>query len=180
MASSPFFQPSGDIGGVFFPRLPRRVVMANADELERLDLLTGFLAYLAVAEHVTEPHFEGMVTTAIAKMQGTSPSTALAYKRRYDQAIKREIDPRNPLLHSITNELTHGPMSFVVSIASAESGDNRRLLRESRQLMAEYARDCRVHGLRMSAGDAVREEKWLSEEEREEERRSGEEELALQ
>jgi hypothetical protein len=74
-AHAPFDQISEGVSNA------RRVVMANADELERLDLLTGLLAYLAVAEHVTEPHFEGMVTTAIAKMQGTSPSTARAYKK---------------------------------------------------------------------------------------------------
>ena len=85
------------------------------------------------------------------------------------------------MLQAIVNELTHGPMSFVVSTGTAENDDNRRLLRESRQLMAEYANDCRVHGLRMSAGDAVREEKRLSEEEREEERRTEEEdELTVQ
>ena len=36
-----------------------RVVMANADELEKLDLLIGLQAYLAEAEHVMEPQLRG-------------------------------------------------------------------------------------------------------------------------
>jgi hypothetical protein len=142
-----------------------RVVMANADELEELDLLTGLLAYLAVAEHVTEPHFEGLVTRAIAEMKGASETAARAYKVKYRDTVGQALEDRNPVLQAIVNELTRGPMSFVVSTASAENDDNRRLLRESRQLMAEYANDCRVHGLRMAAGDAVREERRLAVEE---------------
>jgi hypothetical protein len=143
----------------------RRVVMANADELEKLDLLTGLLAYLAVAEHVTEPHFEGRVTRAIADMCGGSGTAARVYKRKYHETIEREIDARNPALHSIIRELTHEPMTFASSI-SAEGADNRRLLRESRQLLAEYANDCRDQGLVKAATGAVVEAKRLSEAER--------------
>jgi hypothetical protein len=148
----------------------RLVVMANADELERLGLLTGLLAYLGEAEHVMEPHFQGRVTRAIMELRGVSESAAGNYKREFSQTIKRELEARNPLLHSIINELTHEPLSFVVSTASAENEDNRRLLRESRQVMAAYKNDCRLQGLGKSAGEAGIEQRRLR----------GEEERALE
>jgi hypothetical protein len=140
----------------------RRVVMANADELEELDLLTGLLAYLAVAEHVTEPHFEGRVTRAIAEMKGVSETAARAYKVKYHDAV-RALEERNPLLQAIIDELTHEPLSFAFAPSiSTEGADNRRLLRESRQLEAEYANDCRDQGLVKAATGAVAEAKRLS------------------
>jgi hypothetical protein len=143
----------------------RRVAMANSDELKKLELLTGLLAYLAVAEHVTVPHFEGLVTRTIMEMRGVSESAAHSYKRKFNETIKRELDQRSSLLHSIISELTHEPMLFVISTASAESGDNRRLLMESRKLMAEYANDCRVQELVKSAREAMIEKKRLAVEE---------------
>ena len=142
----------------------RNVIKANENELERLDLSTGLLAYLSVAEYVTEPHFEGRVTRAIAEMKGVSESAARAYKRQYHETIERQIAARNPALQAVINELTQQPMSFVAP-ESAENEDNRRLLRESRQLMAGYANDCRDQGLSKSANDAGGEEKRLRREE---------------
>ena len=142
----------------------RNVIKANENELERLDLRIGLLAYLSVAEHVTEPHFEGRVTRAIAEMKGVSESAARAYKRQYHEMIERQIAVRNPALQAVINELTQQPMSFVAP-GSAENDDNRRLLRESRQLMARYANDCRDQGLSKSAIDAGGEEKRLRREE---------------
>jgi DinB family protein len=40
----------------------RKIVLANVDELARLDLLTGLLAILMVAERVEEPYFGGLIT----------------------------------------------------------------------------------------------------------------------
>ena len=48
----------------------KRIVMVNAGALEELDILTGLLACLSVAEHVTEPHFDKRVTQAIMDALG--------------------------------------------------------------------------------------------------------------
>ncbi|MGB8064320.1 MAG: hypothetical protein WCF26_20700 [Candidatus Sulfotelmatobacter sp.] len=136
-AHAPFDQTAAAVNDA------RRVVMANAGSLEELDLLTGLLAYLSVAEHVTEPHFEGRVTKAIMDMLGVKERGAQDYKRKYHETVGRELEARNPALQAISKELTPKPLSFVVSTDSDEEGeDNRRLLWESRQLMAEYATDC--------------------------------------
>jgi len=67
----------------------------------------------------------------------------------------------DPLLLGIVRELTHEPMSFVVWSASDEADDNRKLLRESRQLMAEYVNDCRTQGLQRSASNGMGEKQRL-------------------
>ncbi len=139
----------------------RRIVLANVDEFSRLDLLSGLVAYLDTAEHIMEPHFEGRVTRAIARMRGISSSAARAYKRKYGEAMERELRARNPVLQSIAKELIHEPTRpFVVSTGSAE--ENMRLIREARQLFAEYANDCRAQGLRKSALDVEKEYRRLS------------------
>ena len=134
----------------------RRIVLANADELARLDLLTGLLAILMVAEHVEEPYFHGLITRTIAGMRGVSDSAARAYKRRYSKTMVRELEARNPVLQSIFKELEQAsPRPFVVSSGSSEYRDRKRLLREARQLTAEFASDCRVQGLKRSGAQAA-------------------------
>jgi hypothetical protein len=144
-----------------------RVVLANAAALRELDLLTGMLAYLSVAEHITEPHFEGRVTRAIAKMLGVSEKAARNYKQRYRKTVERELGARNTLLHSIIRELDdeHGAIIVEESHAPERKG-NLQLLHESRQLMAEFTSDCRGEGLWESADDAATEEWRLAAEDR--------------
>lgn len=123
----------------------RRVVMANAGPLGELDLLTGLLACLSVAEHVTEPHFDKRVTQAIMDALGVKERAAQKHKQRYYEIIGRELAAGNPVLLAIIAELTAAPPTFIGSTESdeetKEGEDNRRLRRESRQLMAEFARE---------------------------------------
>jgi hypothetical protein len=154
-----------------------RVVAAHKDELEKLDLMTGLTAYLSEAEYVMEPHFEGRVTRAIMDMRGVQESAAGGYKREYHEGMRREMAARNPVLQDIMKELTHEPKLFIGSSGDAQTEDNLRLLRESRQLMAGYARDCQIQGLGESADDATQEERRIAAEVRELEERQVEESI---
>jgi hypothetical protein len=118
----------------------KRVVRANTGPLEELDLLTGLLAYLSVTDYLTEPHFEGKVTEEIMDMLGVRERAALEYKRKFREKVGRELEARNPVLLAIIRELATEPPIFVAA-TDAETEDNRRLLRESRQPMAEYTRE---------------------------------------
>ena len=71
--------------------------------------------------------------------------------------MERELAARNPTLRAIINELSHEPLTFVVPATSDENSDSQRLLRESQQLMAQYASDCRAQGLVNAAAGAVTE-----------------------
>jgi len=97
-----------------------RIVEANAEALGKLDLLTGLRAYFCQAEHATDAHFEGRVTRAIAHMRGDiSESAACAYKRRWAETMKREVEARNPVLQDIFKELQQeSPRPFVVPAGS--------------------------------------------------------------
>ena len=72
-------------------------------------------------------------TRSIARIRSGSDSDARACKRKYHQTVERELAARNPALQALLNELTRQPMSLVMPSATAESEDNRRLIRESRQ-----------------------------------------------
>jgi hypothetical protein len=137
-----------------------RIVSANVEQLGRLDLLTGLLAYLSEAEHVEEPYFEGLLTRTIAGMRGVSETAARAYKRKFHRTMDRELFGRNPLIQSIFRELEQeSPRPFVASTGSSEYRERKRLLREARQITAEFANDCRAQGLTRSAEQAARGER---------------------
>jgi hypothetical protein len=144
----------------------RRIVLANVDELARLDLLTGLLAYLSVAERVVEPYFKGLVTRKIASMRGVSETAARAYKERFHRAMDRELRVRNPLIQSIFKEIKQeSPRPSVTSGGSRDYRERKQLLHEARQLRAEFANDCRAEGLKRSAAQAAKDEGELSSEE---------------
>ena len=87
------------------------------------------------------------------------------YKQRYHETVERELATRNPMLLAILNELTTRPLTFIVPAVSDENSDKQRLLRESRQLMAQYANDCRAQGLVNAAAGAVTERRRVGKEE---------------
>lgn len=93
----------------------RRIVLANADELGTLDLFSGLMACLSVADHVTEPHFAGLVTRTIAGLRGVSVRSARAYKHAFRQRVAQELRAGNRVVASIFRELDQeSPRPFAV------------------------------------------------------------------
>jgi hypothetical protein len=134
----------------------RRIVMANEEELSRLDLFTGWMAYLLNAEiyvdsNIDSHGFEGAVTRTIASLRGVSLRSASAYKRRFVQAVRRELWAGNRVVRAIVAELSFVPSKPFMSQGSNEAASNRGLLNEAREIMAGCASEYRQQGLVQSA-----------------------------
>ena len=134
----------------------RRIVMANEVELNRLDLFTGWLAYLLSAEVFVEGSIgprqcEGIVTRTIASLRGVSLRSAVAYKRRFREGVARELLAGNRVILAIVRELTPVLSSPFLSGGSKEAASNRDLWNEARAIMAGCAAEYRQQGLVQSA-----------------------------
>jgi hypothetical protein len=103
-----------------------RAVVANAAELERLDLVDGLRAMLGNAEHlerVSARRFDALVTQSIARRRGVSETSARAYKRRFHVTMERELAAGNPAVRAIFLELpTAHSGSLYAGASTPESG----------------------------------------------------------
>lgn len=89
-------------------------VMANREELRRLDLLDGMQATLANAGREDESYtrFHARVVETVAAMRGVSLQAARAYLRRFRRTIEREMKMGNPALRAIYLELVIEPPTY--------------------------------------------------------------------
>lgn len=127
-----------------------RVVMDNDDELQKLGLLTGLLAYLGNAEHVLDQYYEGRVTRSIARMLSVSTRSARSYKRKFRETMRREAG--HQAVRAVWHELqTISPRPVKFGDESREALANARLFSEAKELLAEYGRECRDQGIPASA-----------------------------
>jgi|SRR5579872_7145178 hypothetical protein len=85
-----------------------RAVVANEEELVRLDLLDALLAILGNAdklELMPARQFDGVVTQDIARLRRVSLTSARAYKRRFYESMARELGAGNPAVRAVFLEL---------------------------------------------------------------------------
>lgn len=83
-------------------------VAINAENMEELDLLDGFRAILADAEHLdhlSARRYDDLVTQSIARLRGVTLQSAREYKRKFQATIAREMNAGNPAVRGIFLEL---------------------------------------------------------------------------
>lgn len=89
-----------------------RAVVANREELERLDLIDGLLSILGNAEHLeraSAQQYAGLVTRSLARRRGVSATSARAYKRKFRETMARELFAGSPAVRAIFLELPPPP-----------------------------------------------------------------------
>jgi hypothetical protein len=89
-----------------------RAVVANTEELGRLDLIDGLLSILGNAEHLeraSAKQYAGIITRSLARRRGVSPTSARAYKRRFYATMVRELAAGNPAVRAVFLELPPSP-----------------------------------------------------------------------
>jgi hypothetical protein len=103
-----------------------RIVMANREELVRLDLLDGLRAILANADHLETfslRRFNARVVQSIASMRHVSPEAARTYRRKFFETIARELSTGNPAVRAVFLELRTEPPAYTYSGASRPDAD---------------------------------------------------------
>lgn len=100
-----------------------RAVMANSEELARLDVLDGLRAILANAEHLEDssPKFRSRVVRSIAKRRGITERAARSYLRKFDRTIASQMKASNPALRAVQLELSPEPPIYDAQPGSAKT-----------------------------------------------------------
>jgi hypothetical protein len=106
-----------------------RAVVANREELERLDLVDGLLSILANAEHLERAsarQYAGLVTRSLARRRGVSEASARAYKRKFRETMARELFAGTPAVRAIFLELPPPPPpAYVYDTVPLDSEDKK-------------------------------------------------------
>jgi hypothetical protein len=119
-----------------------RAVVANREELERLDLIDGLLSILGNAEHLeraSAQQYAGLVTRSLARRRGVSATSARAYKRKFRETMAQELLAGNSAVRAIFLELPPPPPpAYVYDGVQLDSEDENKVAAQLSRGPDEY------------------------------------------